>query len=823
MTWINFFNHSIDARGTDDLTPADDLRLRITSHDGGEAYHSAFDMLERELKVEEDTGKLDAKGKKIYRYHAQTPETLRRFPRTVSQYNGIARPAMGFVWFDFDSKDGGETALVHARELVQWLGQEKCLTFFSGNKGFHVAIPFSLFGIAESPTLGKTLNLIAHTLKKKRWASLDTTVFNPQRKFRALGSKHPKTGLFKIYCDLSQNIAEIRLKAAERGNLTIPEAATYEPHAELSGLGSSYSAASQESISLDEWKKYRQSDGIKAMVDCGFLKQCADKPGSVDEPSWYALASIVGRFKDGRAKFHAMSRGHPDYSVDSADAKLEQALQASGPRTCKAIGELYKGCTTCPHFEKIKSPVVILDKEVIGTEATGFYYLDISASGQPKRIPDYEGLLKAYSRDHKFFRDSKSDRTYIWNSTHYEIATQIDTLAWCEETMTPSPTQKVRNEFRAKVEANGIKPQSEIDSFFFVTTQGKLNLQNGILDVHTGALYPHDERVGFRYVLPYSFDVGAKCPHFEKFLGDITLSREDLKKTLLEFMGYCLWPTYDDHCFLWLAGGGRNGKSTFMDLVKHLVGQENTSAVLLNFFEKSNYVEMMNHKLVNISEESDARKIPSEVIGMLKALSSGASVQVDQKYELPYMMKPTAKLIFASNTPPVLSAEDALKSRMIVVPFELRLEEHTEDTTTSRIDFNLGEKLRSELPGILNLVLTHLREFAARSPRKLHRSVTSQTAMNEIMRDSDHIERWVQDRVTFLPTASEGQGYSATELYLDFKSYLGNDTDFPPEFITFMRRLAARMGNRCDVKRRVISGKRTQTYFGLSIDIVREY
>lgn len=823
MSWINFFNLSLDRRGTDDLISAEKLRDVVASHDGGEAYHSAFDMLEAELKCEEDTGKTDAKGKKIYRYHAQTPETLKRFPRTVSNYAGPARPALGYVWFDFDSKDGGETALIHARECLAWLNTPVVLSFYSGSKGFHLAIPFALFGLPESPVLGKTLNLIAASLKKSKWASLDTTVFNPQRKFRALGSKHPKTGLFKIHCDLSQSLAEIKECAKVRGSLNIPQAPECLEHSELKAAGVSYSAASQDAITLDEWRKYRQPDGKRAFEECGFLKHCESSPNKIDEPTWYAAASVIGRFKDGRAKFHAISRGHIGYSSTETDEKLEQALQASGPRTCKAINELWKGCSGCKHFEKIKSPVVILDKEVIPTEATGFYFLDISLNGTPKRIPDYQGLCDAYSRDNKFFRDSKADRTYIWNGTHYEVATQIDILAWCEEMMHPPPNQKVRNEFRAKIEANGVKPQNEIDSFFFVTTQGKLNLQNGVLDINTGSLYPHDERNGFRYTLPYNYDASADCPNFRKFLADITLGREDLQRTLLEFMGYCLWPTYDDHCFLWLAGGGRNGKSTFMDLVKHLVGEENTSAVLLDFFSKSNYVEMMAHKLLNISEESDARKIPSETIGMLKALSSGASVQVDQKYELPYMMKPTAKLIFASNTPPVMSAEDALKSRMIVVPFELRLEEHSSDATNSVIDWRLGEKLRAELPGILNLVLKHLRDFAVRSPRKIHRSVTSQTAMNEIMRDSDHIERWVQDRVTFLDSPSGGQGYATTELYEDFKKYLGSETEWVPEFNPFARRLAARVGSRCTVERKQIDGKRSQTYYGLSIDFRREF
>ena len=56
MKWINFFNRSLQARGTEDFLPSEDLRSAIMNHDGREAYHSAFDLVFEELKGEEDTG-----------------------------------------------------------------------------------------------------------------------------------------------------------------------------------------------------------------------------------------------------------------------------------------------------------------------------------------------------------------------------------------------------------------------------------------------------------------------------------------------------------------------------------------------------------------------------------------------------------------------------------------------------------------------------------------------------------------------------------------------------------------------------------------------
>lgn len=815
MKWLNFFTKDLYARGVSDHVDADKLSDLVASHDGTEAYHSAFDCIEERLKVEEDTGDLDDKGKRVYRYHAQTAETLRRWPRSFNRYDDVFRPAFGYVWFDFDSSDGGVSALEDARAFVKLAACDTAKTYYSGSKGFHVGIPLGAWGIEPSKKLGQVFNLIAHKLKASRFATLDTTVFNAQRKFRVLGSKHPKTGLFKIECDLANTLEAIKNAAKERGTPRLLPAPDVAPIPALVELAGAYESAVKDSVSLDEWKRYARTDGDAAFKECGFLKHCINNSTSLTEPEWYACASIVGRFQDGTEKFHNMSKPHPGYTRTAAQEKLDQALQASGPRTCKAINAMWGKCGECKHFEKIKSPVAIMDKDVISTEATGFYFLHTDDAGKVKKTPDYEGLLTAYKRDTKFFRDPYLERTYAWVGTHYEIVTETHINAWCEEKMNPSPPQKIVNEFRAKILRNELRTERELETTFFVTTQGKLNMRNGTLDIAKGEVYPHEVTNGFQYVLPYDFDPAAKAPTFEKFLDEVTLSRPELKQTLLEFLGYCLWPSYDDHCFLWLSGTGRNGKSTLLELVQALVGESNCSNVMLEQFEKPNYVQMLDHKLVNIGEESETIRIEPSMMGPLKALSSGARVPVDQKYERPYSMRTTAKLIFAANKPPVLpGSESAIKARMIVVPFDLQLEDHGETTNVSRIDWKLLDKMKAELPGILNLCLDALRNFVQRTPRKIHRSAISLTAMNEIVRDSDPIESWFQDYIEVLPSRDAGAGIQLASLYAHFKSVQSNP-DKAMEAHWFARRLRSKLGNRCTVTQQLISGRRSQTYFGI--------
>jgi hypothetical protein len=300
--WVNFFQRGLGERGTDNIIESSTLRGRIANHDGAEAFHSAFDMEHESLKCEEDTGEVNAQTKKkIYRYHAQTPETIKRFPITVTEYAGPVRPALGYVWLDFDSSDGGVTAYAEcAKFYLEYLKAPlDCLLFYSGSKGFHLGVPFAYFGLPVSPTVGKQLHALAIAWKKD-FPSLDTTVFNPQRKFRVQGSLHPKTKLYKILLDIGAlkaglPIEEVKKLAKKRGSLKVPEAPLMvKPLTVLvdavKAKAQATPAAPEGSLGLDEWRRYRQPEGSEIFAQCGFVAWGRDNPGKVNEPQWYALA-----------------------------------------------------------------------------------------------------------------------------------------------------------------------------------------------------------------------------------------------------------------------------------------------------------------------------------------------------------------------------------------------------------------------------------------------------------------------------------------------------------------------------------------------------
>lgn len=90
---------------------------------------------------------------------------------------------------------------------------------------------------------------------------------------------------------------------------------------------------------------------------CLQLLHAVTNQASIDEPLWRATLSIAAHCEDSGKAIHAVSREHPNY--DPSDTE-EKAQRIKGPYLCSRFEEYNPGvCSGCPHFGKIKSPIVL--------------------------------------------------------------------------------------------------------------------------------------------------------------------------------------------------------------------------------------------------------------------------------------------------------------------------------------------------------------------------------------------------------------------------------------------------------------------------------
>ncbi|HKD20969.1 MAG TPA: phage/plasmid primase, P4 family, partial [Rhizomicrobium sp.] len=228
-----------------------------------------------------------------------------------------------------------------------------------------------------------------------------------------------------------------------------------------------------------------------------------------------------------------------------------------------------------------------------------------------------------------------------------------------------------------------------------------LNSENGTIDLRTGKLRPHRREDLITKIVPAAFDPAAGCPRFDRFIQEVMGDRRALVEFLQKAIGYTLTGIDSARCMFFLHGTGANGKSTFVNLFEHLLGDYARSTPVHTLQQKKNdssvsddLARLRGARLVTASEVEEGRKFD---VALLKRLTSGGdSITARHLYGKFFQFRSTMKLWIPTNHKPKISGSDeAIWDRIHLVPFDQYF-------SPGERDPGLSDQLKSELPGILN-------------------------------------------------------------------------------------------------------------------------
>lgn len=272
-------------------------------------------------------------------------------------------------------------------------------------------------------------------------------------------------------------------------------------------------------------------------------------------------------------------------------------------------------------------------------------------------------------------------------------------------------------------------------------TSSWLCLANGALEPATGTLHPHSPDHHLVNKVDITYDPDATCPLWLQTLDEIFApdpDKEDKIRLLQEYMGYCLVPDTRMCKFVWMVGGGGNGKSVILSILTEMIGHDNVSHSQLEQLERSFVRAELQGKLVNISSEMSAQATVAD--GHLKQIVSGDRIEAERKYERPFSFKPYARLIAATNNlPRLLDHSDGFVRRAIILRFNRQFTEQDRD-------IHRETNLMAELPGILNWALAGLEALYARD-----HFIIPPSSLQEIERyrvDSDPVRQFTEVMLT---------------------------------------------------------------------------
>lgn len=192
-----------------------------------------------------------------------------------------------------------------------------------------------------------------------------------------------------------------------------------------------------------------------------------------------------------------------------------------------------------------------------------------------------------------------------------------------------------------------------------------------IYDLNKDKLLSYSKKYFFTSKLPASIDIKvAKCPTIDRIFKE--LLGDDNCYVLYQIAAYCLYRAYPLQQAFFLVGDGRNGKSTFINILERFLGEENVSSVSLWGLEHNNfYISQLYGKLLNNCGELDENVFNNTSV--LKQLTGGDLIVANKKFKEPFKFRNYAKILITTNKIPQTNDKSAgfyRRSRIIEFPYK---------------------------------------------------------------------------------------------------------------------------------------------------------
>ncbi|ACP35559.1 phage/plasmid primase, P4 family [Sulfolobus islandicus L.S.2.15] len=287
---------------------------------------------------------------------------------------------------------------------------------------------------------------------------------------------------------------------------------------------------------------------------------------------------------------------------------------------------------------------------------------------------------------------------------------------------------------------------------------------------------------------------------------------DDKWVTLFEIIGYTLYPEIKFRKAFMLVGEGKNGKSTFINLVKKILGEYAISISPRELFDSQNrfIVSNLYHKLANAVAESKDYSIDD--MDRFKRLTGGDWFTADVKFKDPITFKNIAKLIVASNNMPYIrdTNDKAFWHRWIIIEFP---HQFPDDDTWFDKTFTEDE--------INGIVTVSLLAFARTVQRKhFDFEQTEREVMDIWLSRTDSVYAFISEYtkrgIITLDPKNADLWVKRVELYRLYKDYCIDQGFKGVGGKAFARRVREYFGIMTVLKN--VDGKRVRAFVGITID-----
>ena len=308
---------------------------------------------------------------------------------------------------------------------------------------------------------------------------------------------------------------------------------------------------------------------------------------------------------------------------------------------------------------------------------------------------------------------------------------------------------------------------------------------NGVYDIMTGELKPFSTEIVITNKIPWDYDPDAYSELADSTLNKLSCGDAVIRSLLEECIGYCFYRRNELGKAFILTGDKSNGKSTFLDCVKAILGEKNISALDLKELGDRFNTSMMFGKLANIGDDIGDDFLQGSQVSIFKKIVTGNRIKAERKGQDPFEFNPFIKLLFSANDIPRMKDKTgAVLRRLVIIPFNATFGKSDPDYDPF-IKYKLIEKesieyfIRLGIEGLKRVIIND--EFT--------KSTKVQNQLNEYEEENNPIIAFIADSGIDMI-----ENEPTNEVYKRYQVFCADNAMTPMSNIVFSKQINKRLG-----------------------------
>lgn len=385
---------------------------------------------------------------------------------------------------------------------------------------------------------------------------------------------------------------------------------------------------------------------------------------------------------------------------------------------------------------------------------------------------------------------SKNENIYMYKNGIY-VRNENDIMR-CVQLFCPTAKESFRKEVSKYIQVSA--PVLEIED-----NVNLIGCKNGVYNLETDTLIPYDKQLFLQHKISANYDPNIYNEAVNHLLDKVSCNNKQIRNLIEEMIGYTLYRNCRYQKIFLLRGFGKNGKSTLIEAILQMIGEENCSALSLNDLQDKFKKPELQDKLANICDDlSNAYIKDTEDF---KKIATGGIMTMERKNQMPFKYRNYAKLIMCANEiPKSADKSEGYYRRFVIVPLDAKI-----SNTDPDFDPNINDKLATEEAKsyLLTLAINGLKRLLKRGYFEEFNDIRKE--IDEYKAENDPIIAFVNDF-----TIKKIDGNTTDKIFEEFCDWYKKENNKASTYTktSFSRTLARVFSITTSVK----AGQRCYTY-----------